>query len=236
MPQLLSSKNLLLSTRPLTVGVISQPETLAEILAQSTEKRAAACDLFELRLDLLRLDTAEMRAAIPKLDLPVLLTARHPAEGGQGTEAAAGRIALLEPLLDVASLIDIELRSAGDMRALMQKARGLSVGVVGSFHDFQATPGDEVLKGAIEAAQTFGFDAVKLATYLNGPDDLVRLMKLLTGHRRLPQALMGMGPLGRLSRLTLSKLGSLLNYGYLGTSNAPGQWPAAKLKELLSEL
>jgi 3-dehydroquinate dehydratase-1 len=135
MPQLLSSKNLLLSTRPLTVGVISQPETLTEVLAQSPEQRAAACDLFELRLDLLKLDTADLRAAIPKLDLPVLLTARHPAEGGQGTEAAAGRIALLEPLLDLAALIDIELRSAGDMRALMQKARGQSVGVVGVTSD-----------------------------------------------------------------------------------------------------
>jgi 3-dehydroquinate dehydratase-1 len=236
MPQLLSSKNLLLSTRPLTVGVISQPETLTATLAQNPAQRAAACDLFELRLDLLKLDTADLRAAIPKLDLPVLLTARHPAEGGQGTEAAAGRIALLEPLLDLASLIDIELRSAGDMRGVTQKARGLSVGVVGSFHDFQATPGDEILGGAIEMAQTFGFDAVKLATYLNTPDDLMRLMKLLTAHRRLPMSLMGMGPLGRLSRLALSKLGSLLNYGYLGESNAPGQWPAAKLKELLSEL
>lgn len=236
MPQLISSKNLLLSTRPLTVGVISQPDILASTLAMTETERSAQCDLFELRLDLLKVDTAELRRAIPALGLPVLLTARHPAEGGQGTEDAAGRIALLEPLLDLASLIDIELRSVMDMRALLPKARGFGVGVVGSFHDFQATPGDDVLKGAIEMAQTAGLDAVKLATFLNGPDDLIRLMKQLIGHRRLPTSLMGMGPLGRLSRLTLAKLGSLLNYGFLGESNAPGQWPAARLKELLSEL
>ena len=236
MAQLISSKNLLLSTRPLTAGVISQPEVLESTLATSPEVRAATCDLFELRLDLLKLDTADLRKAIPALDLPVLLTARHPAEGGQGTEDAAGRRALLEPLLDLATLIDIELRSVMDMRSLMTAARARGVSVVGSFHDFQATPGDEVLSGAIEMAQTAGFDAVKFATYLNGPDDLIRLMKLLTGHRRLPMSVMGMGALGRLSRLTLAKLGSLLNYGFIGDSNAPGQWPAPRLKELLSEL
>lgn len=236
MPQLISSKNLLLSTRPLTVGVISDAATLADTLARSPDLRSATCDLFELRLDLLQLDPADLRTAIPLLGLPVLLTARHPAEGGQGSESADGRIALLEPLLDLASLVDVELRSAGDLRTLMHKARRLSVGVIGSFHDFQATPGDQVLGGAIDMAQTFGFEAVKLATYLNTPDDLMRLMKLLTAPRRLPLSLMGMGPLGRLSRLTLSKLGSILNYGYLGEANAPGQWPAFKLKELLSEL
>jgi 3-dehydroquinate dehydratase-1 len=47
---------------------------------------------------------------------------------------------------------------------------------------------------------------------------------------------MGMGPWGRISRLVLAKCGSLLNYGYIGKSNAPGQWPAARLKELLAEL
>lgn len=236
MPQLLSSKNLLLSTRPLTVGVVSQPEALAALLAQTLDERAATCDLLELRLDLLKLDTAELRQAIPALGLPVLLTARHPAEGGQGTEAAAGRRALLEPLLDLAALIDIELRSVMDLRDLLPRARSLGVGVVGSFHDFQATPGDEILQGAMDMAQTAGLDAVKLATYLNGPDDLIRLMKLVSGHRRLPISAMGMGPLGRVSRLTLAKLGSLLNYGYLGESNAPGQWPAALLKDLLVEL
>ncbi len=236
MAQLISSKNLLLSTRPLTVGVISQPEALESTLAASAEVRAATCDLFELRLDLLKLDTADLRKAIPALDLPVLLTARHPAEGGQGTEDPAGRRALLEPLLDLATLIDIELRSVMEMRSLLTAARARGVSVVGSFHDFQATPGDEVLSGAIEMAQTTGLDAVKFATYLNGPEDLIRLMKLVSGHRRLPMSVMGMGALGRLSRLTLAKLGSLLNYGFIGDSNAPGQWPAPRLKELLSEL
>lgn len=236
MPQLVSSKNLLLSSQPLAVGVVSQPEILAALAVQSATAVTASCDAVELRLDLLALPAAEVRSMAAKIKLPLLLTARHPVEGGQGPESAADRAAMIEPLLDLAALIDIELRTVNDMRPLIQKAKGLGVSVVGSFHDFQATPADAVLEGAISFAENHGIDTVKFATFINTPDDLIRLMKLLEAKRRLRLSVMGMGPWGRISRLVLAKCGSLLNYGYLGNSNAPGQWPAAKLKELLNEI
>jgi 3-dehydroquinate dehydratase-1 len=143
---------------------------------------------------------------------------------------------LIEPLLDLATLIDLELRSAMQMQGTIAKARAAGVPVIGSFHDFQATPTDDVLLGAVNFGQQAGLDAVKLATYLNTQEDLIRLMKLAGGTHRLRLSVMGMGPWGRVSRLVLAKSGSLLNYGFIGTSNAPGQWPVARLKELLSEL
>ncbi len=236
MPQLLNSSDLLLSARPLAVGVIPDPATLALWAGWSPAQREAACDVIELRLDTLKLPVADVRAALAGSATPVLLTARHPAEGGQGSEDAAGRRALLEPLLDLASLMDVELRSALELRPLVQKAQGLGVRVIGSFHDFQATPGDEILRGAIQFAQPAGLDAVKIATFLNSPADLTRLIALTAEPHRLRLSSMGMGPLGRVSRLVLAKCGSLLNYGYLGEANAPGQWPAPRLKELLAEL
>jgi 3-dehydroquinate dehydratase-1 len=236
MPQLLSSSNLLLSSRPLAVGVIPDLATLQLWSAMSVEQRTASCDLIELRLDTLKTPAADIRAALAGNQTPILLTARHPAEGGQGTVDAAGRIALLEPLLDLAALMDIEMRSAMDMRPLVQKAQGMGIRVIGSFHDFQTTPGEDILRGAINFAQPAGLDAVKLATFLNNPADLMRLITLTTEVHRLRLSTMGMGPLGRVSRLVLAKCGSLLNYGYLGEANAPGQWPAARLKELLAEL
>lgn len=236
MAQLLTTSNLLLSARPLTVGVIPDAATLALWGRMDAAAREAACDLIELRLDTLQLPEGELRAALAGNAIPVLLTARHPAEGGQGPADAAGRMALIEPLLDLASLVDIELRSAQEMRALVQKAQGRGVRVVGSFHDFQATPGDEVLQGAIGFAQPAGLDALKIATFLNSTDDLVRLIQLASAPQRLRLSCMGMGPLGRVSRLVLAKCGSLLNYGYLGEANAPGQWPAARLKAILADL
>lgn len=236
MAQLVSSKNLLMSSRPLAVGVISDVAALDHFCGLDAPARAALCDLAEIRLDLLKLPAADLRSKLAGNTLPLLLTARHPAEGGQAPEDPAARGAMIEPLLDLAALIDLELRSAMPMQTTIQKARAVGVPVMGSFHDFQATPSDDVLLGAVNFGQQAGLDAVKIATYLNTQDDLIRLMKLAGGTHRLRLSVMGMGPWGRVSRLVLAKSGSLLNYGFIGTSNAPGQWPAARLKELLSEL
>lgn len=236
MAQHLSTRSVLLSTRPLAVGVIPDAETLALWAGMDASQRAATCDVIEVRLDTLKLPHQDVRKALEGNSTPVLLTARHPAEGGQGPEDAAGRMALIEPLLDLSVLIDIELRSAMEMRSLIQKAHGMGVQVMGSFHDFQATPGEEVLRGAIGFGQPAGLDAIKLATFMNTQEDLSRLMRLTSEVHRLRLSTMGMGPWGRVSRLVLAKCGSLLNYGFIGVSNAPGQWPAARLKELLAEL
>jgi 3-dehydroquinate dehydratase-1 len=236
MAQLVSSKNLLMSSRPLVVGVISDAEVMHDFVSQSAEMQQTTCDVVELRLDLIGLPAAELRAAASGVVLPVLLTARHPAEGGQGAESGEARAAMIEPLLDIAALVDIELRSVNDMRGLLAKARGMGVSVLGSFHDFQATPADDVLRGAVTFAENAGLDAVKMAAYVNSVEDLFRLGRLVGEPKRLRLSAMGMGPWGRVSRLLLAKCGSLLNYGYLGESNAPGQWPARQLKELLNEL
>lgn len=236
MPQLLSTRNVLMSPRPLVVGVIPDAATLSLWAQMDAAQRERTCDVIELRLDTLKLPPADLRQALAGNAIPILITARHPAEGGQGSEDAAGRMALLEPLLDLAALVDIELRSIMDMRATIQKTHAAGAHVVGSFHDFQATPGEEVLRGAISFAQPAGLDAVKIATFINGPADLTRLISLTAETHRLRLSSMGMGPWGRVSRLVLAKAGSLLNYGFIGESNAPGQWPAARLKELLAEL
>ena len=122
------------------------------------------------------------------------------------------------------------------MQPLLSNARARSVGIIGSYHDFNATPSDEVLRGAIDFGLQLKVDAVKIATLLRSADDLARLLNLLSSEKRLPLSVMGMGVLGPVSRLVLGRCGSILNYGYLGQSNAPGQWPAPRLKNLLNEL
>lgn len=236
MAQLVSTKNPLSSTHPLTVGVIPDVKTLDLWSAMSPKERESICDVIELRLDTLNLPPGAIRTALAGNATPILLTARHPAEGGQGSADSAGRMALIEPLLDLAAIIDLELRSAMEMKPLIDKAHTRSVQVIGSFHDFQATPVDEILRGAISFAQPAGLDGVKLATFINTTADLTRLITLTSEPQRLRLSCMGMGPWGRVSRLVLAKCGSLLNYGYIGESNAPGQWPAARLKEMLAEL
>ncbi|MFM7604408.1 MAG: type I 3-dehydroquinate dehydratase [Prosthecobacter sp.] len=236
MPQLFSSKNLLLSSKPLAVGVVGDQGALQHWLSLDNATRDATCDAVELRLDTLNLPPEELRHRLTGITQPILLTCRHPSEGGSAPAEPVARAAMIEPLLDLASLVDIELRTAQQMQDTIQKAHAAGAFVIGSFHDFQATPADEVLEGSISYAQPLGLDSVKIATFLNSQDDLIRLMRLVSSPHRQRLSVMGMGPWGRVSRLVLAKSGSLLNYGYIGTSNAPGQWPAYELKQLLSQL
>lgn len=234
MPQLATSKSLLHGNNPLVVGAVSSSQMLEGIsqISLTTDE----CDIIELRLDSITLPHDELHSHAAHLTLPLLITARHPEEGGHGQLSASQRSALLEAHLDIASLMDVELRSAGELLPVIRRAQQKNIGVIGSFHDFNATPSDDVLRGAVDFGIQYKFDAVKIATLLQSPDDLARMLHLLAIEKRIPISIMGMGTLGRTSRLVLAKCGSVLNYGYLGQSNAPGQWPARRLKELLQEL
>ena len=234
MVQLLFTKNLLLSTAPLVVGAVSSADCLEGLSQVSLD--AEECDILELRLDSIALPVSEMHAHAERLPLPCLITARHPDEGGTGGLSGLARAALLEAHLDVAALMDVELRSVEELLPVIRKAQALGIGVIGSFHDFEGTPDDEVLQAAVDFGVQYQLDAVKIAALLQGPGDLARLVALLGREQRVPLSIMGMGDLGRASRLVLAKCGSVLNYGFLGQSNAPGQWPARRLKQLLTEL
>jgi 3-dehydroquinate dehydratase I len=226
---------LLNSATPATVGVLSDPEVLRQTSSLSIKDQEQLCDVFEIRQDLLGLSPKNLLAAIEPLSQPLLLTLRHPAEGGGGPTDAAERSALLEPLLHRVHILDVEIQFAPQLRGVIAKAQSLGVQVVGSFHDFHATPSTDVLTQAKEQAQSLGLDGAKFACFLQTTEDLSRLMQLF-GDPLFPLSVMGMGPLGRVSRLLLSRLGSVLNYGYLGEANAPGQWPAPQLKQLIAQL
>ena len=87
-------------------------------------------------------------------------------------------------------------------------------------------------------ARDAGADVCKVAATLRRLTDLARLLDFLAVEsERLPLAVMGMGPFGRMSRPVLGAAGSVLNYGFLGRRpQVPGQWPVAVLKERIEEL
>ena len=226
-----------MSNRPLVVGVPADENALRFFVTETPEERSRQCDVLELRLDLLQMQAQELLGLLESVETPLLLTARHPDEGGVGGLDVQARWALVEPLLSRASLWDVELRSLVDLREGIRWAQSVGVGVLGSFHDFERTPSEEVLEGAAGMAEAAGLVGVKIATFLQTTEDLARLVRFTGRERRARVSVMGMGALGPVSRLALAKCGSVLNYGYLGANgNAPGQWPAQRLKAVLAEL
>lgn len=207
---------------------------MESLAATSYQHALAACDLLEIRLDLL--ENPETRPWAHLEDLPILFTARRGDEGGSGDLSAARRSELLAAVLDEAALIDVELESAGEMAELLEKAASSGVPWVASWHDFEGRADSfGKIPAMAERAAIAGAACFKAAVRLHHMDDLPKLASLLTETHPLPLSLMGMGPLAPVSRLLCAQYGSVLNYGFFGDApTAPGQWSAALLKEALS--
>ena len=155
---------------------------------------------------------------------------------GRNALGLTPRRALLQSLVDDFQLVDIEIANLGMYHEVVRQAKDNGTLVVGSFHDFKGQPDSAVLSDLIAEAQSLGADIVKCAVTPQSAADLAALAAFLEAAPTTPLSLMGMGPLGRVSRLLLGQLGSVLNYGYLDAASVPGQWAAADLKRLLAEL
>jgi len=218
--------------------VVATVTTTADLDLLQNQGCPEGIDVLEFRLDNLadQLErTREIALSVPK----ALITARCQAEGGVHPYADdAERVAALEPFAGQAAFIDIEvasLESSAELREFGAALAGTSTQLVASFHDFQATPPLGRLWERLEQASQLGADIFKAALYLEEMSMLFALVEMIEAAEK-PVSLMGMGPLGKLSRLVLAREGSVLNYGYLQESNAPGQWPATELKRLIGEI
>lgn len=207
------------------VGVVADRAAL-----QKATRLRQPPDFFELRLDALRDCLEEIESALTKLRAPLILTARHPDEGGRGALSPSARRALLQRFLDHAAFIDVELRSAREMRTLITQARRRNIGLIISHHDLAGPahlwdPWDsydpcDLLNDAVGN----GADVFKIATRTDNAAQLARLLSFFQENAgAFPIAAMGMGKLGAESRRRLLRMGSVLNYAAVGDANAPGQ-------------
>ena len=221
-----------LSVRPKVVGAVHSPGALRRAL----RIRPGEVDFLEIRVDAFAPDPAPLLRALPRLRVPLLITVRHPAEGGAHRLSFAQRRALFAQFLPFAALIDLELRSVQKLAATMADARARGVRVIVSAHHFKTTPPAARLQQTIRRAHAAGADICKIATLAETPAALARLLALFAQPQPLPLSVMGMGRFGKISRLLLAQAGSVLNYGYLAEPNASGQWEAVLLQKRLAEL
>lgn len=213
-------------------GSVVDDASLAFAGSEAVRER---CDLVEFRADALSLAPERLEAAMQSCPVPALLTVRAHEEGGLAALRLDDRQQLFQRLLPCAQLVDVEIVHLGSLAGLVDSARQAGIVVVASFHDFHQTPDRSVLEDLIAQAMAGGADCVKFATTLRHSQDL-SILAALQESTPTPLSTMGMGPLGRVSRLLLASLGSVLNYGYLDQPTIRGQWPAQRLRELILEL
>ena len=222
-------------SQPLVVGTIHSPGALKCAL----KIKPGQVDLLELRVDAFAHEPEVLAKAAQKLSVPLLLTVRHPAEGGVAQYNLQRRRDLIRQFLPLVQWVDFELRSLVPLREEIAQAQEKGVKVIVSDHHFKGTPSLATLEQRCARAQICQPEVVKVASTVRTPEELSRLFVFLNrqqARRSSRMAVMGMGPFGQVSRLLLGSCGSILNYGYLDQPQVPGQWPAELLKQRLAEL
>ena len=188
-------------------------------------------DLFELRLDRLVRVIGELEKKISRLHAPLIITARHPMEGGANRLSARRRHNLLTRFLPQARYIDIELRAAPVFASLLRLARRQNVRRIISVHHLKSTPSPSRLRAQARAAKTYGADIFKVATRTDNPAQLARLIDFASAKDiNICVSAMGIGKLGAASRVLLACSGSALVYVSLGQSDIEGQMSLDQLR------
>lgn len=204
---------------PRIVGVIRSRADLHRALRMRRPP-----DLFELRLDHLVDILDELENKMSVLPAPLIITARHPREGGANNLSTKQRRDLLARFLPRSTYVDVELRSAKALRSILESARRGNVQSIISFHDFNSTPDPRSLRAMARRAKSHRADVFKVATRTDTLVQLACLLQFMASEDvDLPLSAMGIGKLGRKARSELTRRGSVLNYAHLGRAQVSGQ-------------
>ena len=169
--------------------------------------------------------------------LPVLATIRTSVEGGEAYLDDEEYCTLVRRLASFAGGVDVEISRDGSS-ALIEDAHEAGAIVVGSFHDFEATPGEEQLAEVLAAMNYAGADVLKFACMANSATDAARVLAAQAWAREAydrPVIGIAMGEHGAPTRLVGSALGSAATFATLPgwEGSAPGQFTVEQVRAVL---
>jgi len=204
------------------------------------ENRLAAAvdkgiDMVELRIDQfsdLSVDYVVSKAKLVKeYNLGMICTVRSKEEGGADIPNDK-RLELFEAVAGLADILDVELSSKIN-RKVIEIARDEGKIPLVSYHDFEKTPPEDEIQSIINRASQLGAGIIKYAFKVNSTQDVSRILCVTARNRDKKLVAIGMGELGKITRVAGFFFGSVLTYTYIGRSFAPGQIEAGKLIEEL---
>ena len=235
---------LLLAARRERQLVIATALTDGAPSGQARQARLAqqqGAEALELRADLLA-DPAQVRAALTAVraasSLPLLLTYRSTTEGGKGAGHGQGYEDYLASLLQLrpaVAAVDIEMACPAS-KALVAEAKAGGYDVVGSCHDFTATPSAAQIAEKLAQITAAGADITKVAYMPRTAQDVAALRHaahdFAGAYPHQPLIAISMGQLGAPSRTDLV---NCLTFATIadGAASAPGQATIAHVRAWL---
>ncbi len=215
-------------------------ENVEEAIKQIKQAELQGAEIIEIRLDYLSGDMNFGKLA-DSTPLPIIWTLRCDSEGGKFTGGIESQLTiLLDAIKAGGNYIDIEYHRWIEAYELKKhftneiqklKASGRDIKIIFSFHDFTGTP--HWISALVERIEKDKYcDIVKVACKINNICEnfyIFDLLKLQT----TPTIAIGMGNLGKISRILTPKFNGYLTFAALDESktSAPGQLTIEELKK-----
>jgi 3-dehydroquinate dehydratase-1 len=202
-------------------------------MAECVAGLPAGC-MAEIRFDRLKYDEGALKTLIKK-NIPVIATYR--AAGSSDAQ----RLDILKKAVALgASWLDIELEAdIAYKQELIGYARFHQCRVIISYHHFQGTPSSEILQQIKEQCYADGADLAKIACLVQFPQDNAKILSLYAEVPPGKQLLaIGMGAMGKITRLAAPWLGAPFTFAALSADNltAPGQMTAAAMQSVFDQI
>jgi 3-dehydroquinate dehydratase-1 len=234
--------------RPLVCVPIVE-HTREEILTKAREMVAGQAEMIEWRVDAFDKadDLNEIRQVLADLepvvkDTILVYTFRSKNQGGLRSLSQEQIYDIHEVAAEnhVVDFVDVEFFEAKNAPREIRKLQEKGVHVIASHHDFEQTPGADIIEMLLDRMRGSEADIVKLAVMPKDVEDVLTLLQETVRFRRefpeVPIITMSMGPMGCISRVAGEMFGSCVTFGAFDKASAPGQLPMKELEEVLSIL
>ena len=189
-------------------------------------------ELAEIRIDLAHLSKEDVVTIFSESNSQLIATCRP------DNYSDEERMDLLKVAISSgAAFVDIEIESKPEFtKELVAFAKQFNTTVIISYHNFEQTPLSAELAEIIKTCFDLGADIAKIATMVTSNQDNARLLSLYDTEKKI--VVLGMGQLGKITRLMAPYLGSPFTFASLdeASATAPGQITAFRLKQLLEQI
>jgi 3-dehydroquinate dehydratase I len=198
-----------------------------------------AVDILELRVDMFATTApANVKNTFIKVrelfNKPVIATVRDRNEGGE--KAVPNRLDIYRTIIPLSDVTDIEINSDALFKDVRKLCSTFKKVLIGSYHNFDETPGADTLEKIVKKGFDSGADLVKIALKANSRSDLLDLLSFALQKRSSRLIIISMGDKGLPSRILAPVIGSPISYGYINTPSAPGQFSVVDMLSMFRKL
>lgn len=223
-------------------------ETYEKLIEEAKEiSEVKEVDIVEWRVDYYNdvYDIEKVKKTLEEIVIilknkPLLFTFRTKEEGGERDITKEEYIKLNTEVIKtkLIDLIDLELNLGRETSIkILEEAKEKNIKVIMSNHDFNKTPEKSEIISRLEKMISIGSDIAKIAVMPQSVSDVLTLLsatnEVRNKYKGYPIITMSMSGRGLISRIAGETFGSVLTFGSVKKSSAPGQIPVAKLHEVL---